>query len=141
MCHRAVGRFKCAPTSVRASRAFVVDQLSNWGISPADSAYASVADATLVTSELVANAIRFCVDAVKLSLVTHRDQIEIAVTDDNPQLARMQHPGPASTSGRGLIIVDTLAAGWGQVRHDRGKTVWARLALPVGSILADGCTL
>ena len=141
MCQRAEERLPCAPLSVSASRAFVTNQLAAWGVTAQDNAHGRVADITLVASELAGNATKFCSQEIEISLVAHRDNVQVAVTDDNPQPARLQQPDPNTPGGRGLLLIDALAERWGQHRHDNGKTVWARLALPPGSALGHGCTL
>ncbi len=141
MCHRAVARLPCTAMSARASRTFVTRQLVAWGVNADDSAAGRFDDITLVISELAGNAAKFCTQEIEISLVAHRDHVEVAVTDDNPHPARLQHPDPDTPGGRGLLLVDALAEQWGQHCPDHGKTVWARLALPPGSVLAQGCTL
>jgi anti-sigma regulatory factor (Ser/Thr protein kinase) len=141
MCYRAVARLPCTPMSVRASRTFVTKQLVAWGVDADDSAAGRLDDITLVMSELAGNAAKFGRTEIEISLVAHRDHIEVAVSDDNPRPARLQHPDPSTPAGRGLLLVEALAEQWGQRRPNQGKTVWARLALPPGSVLADGCTL
>ena len=100
-----------------------------------------VADATLVLSELVSNAVRHAEPVAGEGLVVNW-QIEsdglmvlIAVTDasvdDEP---RAQPANTASESGRGLAIVDLLASAWGVRRTQNHKTVWARV--PLGRRLA-----
>jgi anti-sigma regulatory factor (Ser/Thr protein kinase) len=141
MCHQASTRLAGTPLSVSASRTFVTNQLAAWGVTPHDNAHDRVADITLVTSELAANATKFGSQDIEISLVAHGDHVEISVTDDNPQPARLQQPGPDAPGGRGLLLVDALAERWGQRHQDNGKTVWAHLALPTGSILGHGCKL
>ncbi len=142
MCHRAVARLACSSTSARAARAFVTDQLSAWGVTAEDSAHDRLADVALVTSELAGNAIKVCTgEEFWVSLVAHRDHVEMAVTDDDPDLARMLDPGPDASSGRGLVLVNALAERWGQYKKGDTKTVWARLTMPRGTALAQNCTL
>lgn len=105
-----------------------------------DAAYSRVADAVLITSELVANAAKFCTHELDLLLVAHRDRIEIAVTDDNPEPAVLKRPGPLIPGGRGLLLVSALAEHWGQQQEQGRKTVWARLSVPPGSALARNCS-
>ena len=70
--------------SVRASRTFVTKQLVGWGVDADDSAAGRLNDITLVMSELAGNATKFCRTDIAISLVAHRDHIEVAVSDDNP---------------------------------------------------------
>ena len=141
MRYQASARLACTPLSVSASRMFETNQLAAWGIAPHDDAQGRLAAITLVTSELAANAIKFASQDIEISLVAHGVHVQIAVSDNNPQPARLQQPGPETPGGRGLLLVDALAERWGQDHHKNGKTVWAHLALPAGSILGPGCTL
>ncbi len=84
---------------VSASRTFVTNQLTAWGVAPHDKAHGRVADITLVTSELAANATKFGSQDMEISLVAHGDHVQVAVTDNNPQAARLQQPGPATPGG------------------------------------------
>ncbi|HLI01219.1 MAG TPA: ATP-binding protein [Acidimicrobiales bacterium] len=141
MCHDAAVRLACTPRSVRAARTFVMDRLRGWGVAPTDVAHGRVADAVLVVSELVGNAVKNCSQEVELRLVTHGDHIEVAVTDDNPEPAELKQPDPLTPGGRGLVLVDAIAEQWGQRRQAGHKTVWARLRVPPGSALATDCRL
>jgi hypothetical protein len=38
-----------------------------------------------------------------------------------------QPPSPDSDNGRGLLLVQALAAQWGTYRQPTGKVVWVRL--------------
>lgn len=113
--------------------------LREWGVDAGDSAAGMVDDLLLITSELLTNAAKFCTDRLEIGLVAHRDWIEVAVTDDSPEPARLDPPTRISVGGRGLLIVDALADRWGQRRLNDDKTVWACLAVPSGSAMAEGC--
>jgi hypothetical protein len=78
MCHWAVARLSCTPMSVGASRAFVAKHLAAWGVDADDSAAGRVDDMTLVISELAGNATKFCSKEIEISLVAHRDHVEVA---------------------------------------------------------------
>jgi two-component sensor histidine kinase len=113
--------------------------LGEWGITPDDVAYPQLHSVALVATELVTNAVKFCTGKIRVHLTAHHDHIEIAVTDDNPQLAEIKSSDPLSTGGRGLQLVQSMAEKWGQRRDDGEKTVWARLTIPPGSSVAHGC--
>ena len=85
--------------------------------------------ALLLVSELATNAIRHGAPPVRLSLRLNADRLRVEVTDSSPALPRLAHPGPDQAGGRGLQIVQQLAARWGsQVSRSRlGKTVWFEL--------------
>jgi anti-sigma regulatory factor (Ser/Thr protein kinase) len=90
-------------------------------------------DAEMVTDELVANAITHAGTEFRVALAVDDELVRIAVSDWDDRLPVMQVPTPEATSGRGLLIVATLALSWGfeATARDRttGKTVWAVLAI------------
>ncbi|MFI9169682.1 ATP-binding protein [Streptomyces lincolnensis] len=66
-------------------------------------------DATLIVSELVANATRHGRSACRLRLQVSDEQVTVEVYDDNPAQPRLRPPAPDGESGRGLAIVRDLA--------------------------------
>ena len=82
--------------------------------------------ALLLVSELATNAIRHGAPPVRMSLRLEQDRLRVEVTDSSPSLPELGHPSPDQTSGRGLQIVQQLAAKWGARALPRrvGKTVW-----------------
>jgi anti-sigma regulatory factor (Ser/Thr protein kinase) len=82
--------------------------------------------ALLLVSELATNAIRHGAPPVRLTLRLTGGRLRVEVTDSSPVLPALGRPGPDQIGGRGLQIVQQLAAGWGaQVsRTTLGKTVW-----------------
>jgi anti-sigma regulatory factor (Ser/Thr protein kinase) len=83
--------------------------------------------ALLLVSELATNAIRHGAPPVKLVLRMHGDRLRVEVIDSSPTLPRLGHPGPDQVGGRGLQIVQQLAARWGSAPGRLGKTVWFEL--------------
>ena len=86
------------------------------------------ADARLLVSELVTNAVLHAGTEIEVNVVVRFDAIRIEVTDlgvDLPQ--RWVHED--DTSGRGLPIVEALACTWGVVELGGGKTVWCELTV------------
>ena len=85
--------------------------------------------ALLLVSELATNAIRHGTPPVRLSLHLERDRLRVEVTDSSPTLPHVDSPGPDQLGGRGLQIVQQLAATWGASSSPRklGKTVWFEL--------------
>ncbi|MGN6721997.1 MAG: SpoIIE family protein phosphatase [Marmoricola sp.] len=102
----------------------------------ADLGVEEVADAELMVSELVSNAIQHGRAAIKLSMSSDEDGLLVSVFDEGEELPRVAQAesGPTSTSGRGLRIVQSLATAWGVAVDPAvpGKTVWFRLASSSG---------
>ena len=86
--------------------------------------------ALLLVSELATNAIRHGTPPVRLSLRLDSDKLRVEVTDSSPTLPELGTPEPDQISGRGLQIVQQLAAQWGSSvsRTRLGKTVWFELS-------------
>ncbi|WP_051704940.1 MULTISPECIES: ATP-binding protein [unclassified Streptomyces] len=95
-----------------------------------------VDDATLITSELVTNAVLYglaetiMVHLAKCGTATD-PQLLITVTDECPAEAMPEVASPASSDehGRGLYILQCLASRWGTATGHGGKLVWATLAV------------
>ncbi|MBT2383991.1 ATP-binding protein [Streptomyces sp. ISL-11] len=112
--------------SVSAARRFCDLMLAEWGLQElAD-------DAALLLSELVTNAIVHVPEAAGIELVLTRSQGHLIaqVTDAGGHLPRCGRAGPDSEGGRGMWLVEQIAARWGHHASGNGKTVWFTLRLP-----------
>jgi anti-sigma regulatory factor (Ser/Thr protein kinase) len=88
-----------------------------------------IADALLVTSELVTNAVRHGGDAVFLGLEILEDSIGISVSDDTPAVPAPRVATDDDEGGRGLAIVTALSTDWGVAdAPGGGKRIWVRIA-------------
>lgn len=102
-------------TSPRAARWMVREHLSD-GLAD---------DCALMVSELVTNAVVHGGSAVRLRLTIHPGWIYVEVADDGCGVPQVTDGDPEATSGRGLIIVDSLAREWGVLSQPGGgKIVW-----------------
>ena len=109
---------------MRAAREFVATVL-------ADDAFDGDAEAVLLlVSELTTNAVRHAGTPFEVTVDVHGTDVRVAVIDhDGSHLPRVQQPGANDTSGRGLLIVEQLAATWGSDELSNGsKCVWFTLA-------------
>ncbi|MGW7304638.1 ATP-binding protein [Streptomyces sp. NPDC054835] len=109
----------------RLARLLAVEQLRSWEL-----AYVAEPAAQIV-AELAANAVTHGHVAGRdfhLALFAQEDVLRIEVTDTRgDRLPRPGRPG-AAESGRGLLIVEGLARGWGvRTGPVPRKTVWAEL--------------
>jgi len=126
-----------APASVAVARRRLAADLTDAGI------YAgAVADAVLVVSELLSNAIRHARPLpganVQVAWAVDDEAVELAVSDGGaPTRPRQTQPTVSSLGGRGLDIVEYLARSWGVRTDDAGLTVWAILAAPAAMQSAD----
>jgi anti-sigma regulatory factor (Ser/Thr protein kinase) len=109
-----------------SARRFVTDQLAMWG-------YATLtADAALLTSELVTNAVAHGAEPYAVEVVDLDDGVLVTVEDAaHEAVPAPRRQGSEAESGRGLAIVDSIATAWGTsaVPGD-GKVVWFRLTPP-----------
>lgn len=79
----------------------------------------------LCTSELVTNAVLHGVPPITLEIEVTDPSIRIAVHDrGTATIERRQALTGDTLSGRGLGIVETLAASWGYDRTARGNVAW-----------------
>jgi hypothetical protein len=107
------------------ARDFVVQTCQAWGISR----YAKLT--TLVASELVTNAVVHARTALVMALQLNPDALTVSVRDDDPR--PMYRPAPGVTGahngdhGRGLLILEAMADGWGCLPTATGKVVWATI--------------
>ncbi|HEY6495888.1 MAG TPA: ATP-binding protein [Trebonia sp.] len=88
--------------------------------------------ATLLTSELVTNAILHTMSGAEAGTVTVvvvdlPDGVLIEVVDDGSADAPVVKGDLFSADGHGLYLVQQLAAQWGYLRDAAGTTVWFHL--------------
>jgi anti-sigma regulatory factor (Ser/Thr protein kinase) len=113
--------------SVPMARRLVRLALSGWGLD-------DIAElAELLASELVTNSIAASAaiggPAVRLQLTCEPCALLIGAWDANPARPELQDGPAGSEHGRGLVLVDALAARWGcDPGEDGGKTVYAVIA-------------
>jgi DNA-binding NarL/FixJ family response regulator len=119
----------------REARAVVRDLLHRWGFRDL------VDEATVVVSELVANAVEHAGSVCTVLVERAEGSIRIEVRDEGPRAdlpgaTPGTAPGPVSRDaerGRGLMIVSALATEWGVDATERSKSVWVELARPGSS--------
>lgn len=175
----AAATYQPEPTAAAAARRFVRDVLRSWygdgglaapgpaacatGAEPG-AADAVVADAVLLTSELVTNAVLHAGTVVQVTCrllmpaapargpggagsgapgPRGAAAVEIAVLDRRPALLHPDLPQTAAgaadrVSGRGLLLPAALASAWGVTYARAGKAVWFRIALPCGWVSCQG---
>ena len=117
------------PEEVSGARAFVARTLSAAAKTPPLDSDA----ATLLTSELVANAIQHTASGapggtVTIVVVDVPDGVLVVVVDDGSDGTPVVKRDVLTTNGHGLLLVQQLAAQWGYLRDPAGTTVWFHLS-------------
>ncbi|WP_206439806.1 ATP-binding protein [Streptomyces scabichelini] len=131
-------RFTSTPRGARLARRLAAVRLDAWGVPYGTEAHDAI---VLIVAELSANAVThghvpgrdFC---LCLSLMVRTGTARVEVTDTRtervpPRPGALRELADEET-GRGLLLVDRLAARWDwQPRPDGpGKTIWAEYDLP-----------
>ena len=105
--------------SAGQARRFVDQVLSRWRC---DSV---LDDVKLLVSELVTNAVIHAGSEVEVAVRLLNDAVRIEVVDRAPvSKLKPSMPGHDDESGRGLLLVETMASAWGVEPIDGGKSVW-----------------
>lgn len=79
----------------------------------------------LLVTEAVANAVEHGAGPITVELTCAGENVHVAVHDTAANRPVLRHVGALATGGRGVALIDRLAAGWGvQDEPDVGKTVW-----------------
>ena len=117
------------PSAVASARAFVTRVLATTeGLPPVDSDAA-----TLLTSELVTNAIQHTASGaddgtVTIVVIDVPDGVLVEVIDDGSADMPVVKSDLLATDGHGLYLVQQLTAQWGYLRDPAGTTVWFHLS-------------
>lgn len=116
------------PEAAKAARDFTASTLREWQLD--DLVY----EAVLIASELVTNAIRHgrcCLgadDGVELAWQRQAARVICMVTDRSPSPPVLGSVDQDAESGRGLQVVQAVAAAWGwMMLSATSKAVWATL--------------
>ncbi len=110
--------------SASEARLLVLTACRRWGASVV------CADAELVVTELVANAVRHAGTEITVRLAALKNTpggVRAEVSDGSQRPVRPRHANALEESGRGLFLVDRLSSRWGADATSNGKTVWAEI--------------
>lgn len=117
--------FEPVPESVTMARRFATETLQG---APAETLEA----VALLVSELASNCVRHTDTRFDLSIVLRDHEIRVEATDRGGGEPCLRSPEPTDPTGRGLLLVDRLAAAWGVEHEASGKTVWFVIASDTG---------
>jgi anti-sigma regulatory factor (Ser/Thr protein kinase) len=109
------------PASVSRARSFVLHQLGDTDRDVRDVV-------ALLTSELVTNGVLHARTPLLLGVTRARDHFLVALADQLPAHPRPQPRSSTRLGGRGLALIEDLAAEWGTVPTADGKVVWFSVA-------------
>jgi signal transduction histidine kinase len=120
-------RFRSEAISASAARRFAADVLAAWQQQPI------VEDTLILLDEVVTNAVQHTVGDVTVHLRLDRC-LRVDVIDASNRMPTRRTPSEEAEIGRGLQIVETLAAAWGsEPQPGGGKRVWFELPLQLHS--------
>ena len=117
---------EAAPAAISGVRRWLCGQVALAGAD--DDA---VALAELLGSEVVTNAVRHGDPGGLVTVTVSRGPglLRVTVTDGGAGRPVVRDPAPDEPGGRGLQLVEMLAAAWGVQEQAVGKSVWFELAV------------
>ncbi|MFF9819101.1 PAS domain S-box protein [Streptomyces sp. NPDC014006] len=119
----ATTHLSATPESVPSGRGFLARALRAWG-------FADMADdALLLLSEILTNAVQHAHGPLGVHVCRTDTGLTVEVSDHSPHLPQPRLAAQDEESGRGLLLVRTLADDWGVRPTDQGKTIWFSLKL------------
>src|SRR3954452_25584198 len=86
--------------------------------------------AQTLTFELVSNAVNYAPGTIYVEISRSAQRLRVSVDDGSSASPRYPRAGVLGANGRGLMLVEYLAARWGVSTRDRGKRVWFELGPP-----------
>ena len=107
--------------AVRRARTLVTDEL--YRLDMAD----LVDEAAVVTSELATNAVLHGDGVVSVAVTPLREGVRISVEDRTRDAPVVGLLNTEAMTGRGLLLISSMAVRWGTDVVDAGKVVWAEL--------------
>ncbi len=116
-----VAEFPSDPASVPAGRRFVAGLLDDWDCGQLTDT------AILLTSEILTNAVVHGLGSVRLRVRRTQTELAVVVSDRGRYQPQPRLAGPTDESGRGLSLLEMLAASWGARATPEGKDVWFTL--------------
>jgi anti-sigma regulatory factor (Ser/Thr protein kinase) len=128
-----VASIELPPERSAAARArrFTREATARWNLDPD-----VLADAELLVSELVTNAVLHARSPALLTLERVGDRLRVTVADASAVRPRLRDYGADAVTGRGIFLVDQLSERWGvdgAADGHPGKRVWCELSTRAAS--------
>lgn len=110
--------------AARRSRDLINDACERW-----DRAELS-GSACIVATEMVNNVVAHARTSMIFLLAAHGEGLSVAVRDESAAMPSFTGApvAPTAYGGRGMLLIDSVAARWGSLVLTDGKVVWALLA-------------
>jgi anti-sigma regulatory factor (Ser/Thr protein kinase) len=115
-------------SAVAFARDRVITQIRAWGVRLGEEGQEAI---KLVASELITNAVVHASCLVTVGLYLNWERLLLVVHDCNPAPPRPRITTEDDEGGRGLVLVELLAARHGWEPTNNGKKVWAEFDVPV----------
>jgi anti-sigma regulatory factor (Ser/Thr protein kinase) len=119
---RATWQLPPTARSVPQARRHVASTLERWHLDDL------VETASLLTSEVVTNAVLHARTAMTLTVEHDGDGVRVSVSDGSPVPPALRRHSDLATTGRGLRLLDQLADAWSVNDNKHGKSVWFTLS-------------
>ena len=103
----------------------VVSAVRDWRLGLSDD---RLDELRLLVSEVVTNALVHAGGGCRVGVRWTGTRVRVEVTDATTDLPHRGDATREQESGRGLLLVDTLAPAWGAHARATGKTVWFEIA-------------
>ncbi|MEV1053821.1 ATP-binding protein [Streptomyces sp. NPDC059017] len=113
------------PASVPKARRLLLSLVRDWNLPLAHETHD---DLGLLSSEVINNAIRHTSGPCSVTVRWTGARLRVEVTDTAAGLPTPRGRAPYAESGRGLLLVASVAASWGSARTATGKVVWFEVA-------------
>ena len=108
--------------AAREARVLVTDGCARWGMPDL------AEPACIAVTEMVNNVVAHARTPMTVRLAPRDSSLHLAVRDHSPRQPAFAGLAPlASTGGRGLLLIDTVARRWGSTPVPDGKVVWCVL--------------
>jgi phosphoserine phosphatase RsbU/P len=116
--------FPAEPESIARARHWVADVLAECDLSGLEET------ACLLVSELATNSFRHADGPFQVTVDVQPSEVLFEVMDRSKELPVRADPGRRDFGGKGILFVDSLAAGWGTRLLPDGKIVFFTLKVP-----------
>lgn len=111
--------------AVPEARHTITSLVRGWNVALSEE---QVAEVELLSTEVITNAIRHTQAPCSVAVRWTGVGLRVEVTDSSVVRPTRRSSSPDAEEGRGLLLVDALAADWGSFCDPAGKVVWFEVA-------------